>query len=156
MNKQGVVETEIACAAIDAYCKRHSLTPGNFFMEVFHQVLHRITREENTLLYFISNGRSELMLENFFGVLVKTLPVVETSFKGSMADIVEAMGQQINQTVKNDFYPFTKIVERHKLKAEIIFNYVVVFAVCSGFSASSGMFHVLPIIIASGILPAEQ
>ena len=123
--KQGVVETEISCVAIDAYCKRHSLTPGNFFMEVFHQVLHRITREENTLLYFISNGRSELMLENFFGVLVKTLPAVETSFKGSMADIVEAMGQQINQTVKNDFYPFTKIVERHKLKAEIIFNYVV-------------------------------
>lgn len=125
IQKQGVVETEIESAAIEAYCKRHSLTPGNFFLEVFHQVLHRITREENTLLYFISNGRSELMLENFFGVLVKTLPTVETSFKGTMSDIVGAMGQQINQTVKNDFYPFTKIVERHKLKAEIIFNYVV-------------------------------
>jgi acyl carrier protein len=59
--------------AIDKFCKQHALAPSSFFLTVFHHVLHRVTREERTLLYFISNGRSEVQLENFFGVFVKTV-----------------------------------------------------------------------------------
>ncbi len=122
---QGVSDIEIKAADIEAFCKRHNLPVSGFFLVVFHQVLHRLTREDNTLLYFISNGRSELLLDNFFGVLVKTLPSVMTDFKGSMVDAANKIKEQMQQTISNDFYPFTDLVNRHGLKAEILYNYFV-------------------------------
>ena len=123
--KQGVVDVYVTASDIDAFCKKHALPASSFFLTVFHQVLERITREENTLVYFISNGRSELLLDNFFGVLVKTLPSVCGQFKGQMAEVVRSLNTQMQETIRNDFYPFTKLVERHDLKAEILYNYFV-------------------------------
>ena len=123
--KQGVVDVYVTSNDIDAFCKKHALPTSSFFLTVFHQVLERITREENTLVYFISNGRSELLLDNFFGVLVKTLPSVCGQFKGQMAEVVRSLNTQMQETIRNDFYPFTKLVERHDLKAEILYNYFV-------------------------------
>lgn len=123
--RQGVVDVYIAAADIEAFCQRQALPTSSYFLAVFHQVLHRITREENTLIYFISNGRSELLLDNFFGVLVKTLPTVCNKFKGQMVEVVRELTQQMQDTIRNDFYPFTKLVERHGLKAEILYNYFV-------------------------------
>ena len=123
--KQGVVDVYVTSNDIDAFCKKHALPTSSFFLAVFHQVLERITREENTLVYFISNGRSELLLDNFFGVLVKTLPSVCGQFKGQMAEVVRSLNTQMQETIRNDFYPFTKLVERHDLKAEILYNYFV-------------------------------
>ena len=123
--KQGVVDVYVTSTDIDAFCKKQALPTSSFFLAVFHQVLERITREESTLVYFISNGRSELLLDNFFGVLVKTLPSACSQFKGQMADVVRGLNTQMQETIRNDFYPFTKLVERHDLKAEILYNYFV-------------------------------
>ena len=123
--RQGVVDVYIDAPDIDAFCQRQALPTSSFFLAVFHQVLHRITREENTLIYFISNGRSELLLDNFFGVLVKTLPTVCSQFKGQMSEVARELTHQMQETIRNDFYPFTKLVERHGLKAEILYNYFV-------------------------------
>ena len=111
--------------AIDQFCKRHALAPSSFFLTVFHHVLHRITRDERTLLYFISNGRSEVQLENFFGVFVKTMPTVVSDYASDIVTSVRTMHQQMLDTIAHDYYPFTKMVERHGLKAEILYNYFV-------------------------------
>lgn len=92
---------------------------------MFHHVLHRVTREERTLLYFISNGRSEVQLENFFGVFVKTMPTVVSDYSSDIVTSVRNMHQQMLDTIQHDYYPFTKMVERHGLKAEILYNYFV-------------------------------
>ena len=111
--------------AIDKFCKQHALAPSSFFLTVFHHVLHRVTREERTLLYFISNGRSEVQLENFFGVFVKTMPTVVSDYSSDIVTSVRNMHQQMLDTIQHDYYPFTKMVERHGLKAEILYNYFV-------------------------------
>ncbi|MCQ2303479.1 MAG: amino acid adenylation domain-containing protein [Bacteroidales bacterium] len=110
---------------IRSFCTKNAIAPSSFFLQVFHQVLHRVTREEQTLVYFISNGRSEMQLEHFFGVNVKTLPTVVSDFKSPVADSVKMLHKQMVETISNDFYPFTKMVERHGLKAEIMYNYMV-------------------------------
>ena len=123
--RQGVVDTYIEAHDVDEFCRKQALPTSSFFLTMFHQVLHRITREDNTLIYFISNGRSELLLDNFFGVLVKTLPSVCNKFRGQTAEIARSLNTQMQETIRNDFYPFTKLVERHDLKAEILYNYFV-------------------------------
>ena len=121
----GELFTDIEAAGIDAYCKKHSIPPSSFFLTVFHHVLHRVTRDDSTLVYFISNGRSELALNNFFGVLVKTLPTVVCNYQETMHQAAANLHRQMQEAIANDFYPFTKMVERHGLKAEILYNYFV-------------------------------
>ena len=119
------ITTDINASAINDYCKRHLLLPSSFFMTVLHTVLHRLTREDKTLIHFISNGRSELKLANFFGVFVKTLPSVCTDFKRPMAELVKAVNEQMRNTIDNDFYPFSEMVSRHDVNVNIIYNYFV-------------------------------
>lgn len=121
----GQFSEEIESKDIEAFCQKYSIAPSCFFLTVFHNVLHRVTREDNTLVYFISNGRSEIQFENFFGVLVKTMPTVFHDFNSDVASAAKAMHKQMLNTISYDFYPFTKMVERHGLKAEILYNYFV-------------------------------
>ena len=121
----GELREKIPAEAINRFCKQHALAPSSFFLTVFHHVLHRITRDESTLVYFISNGRSEVQLENFFGVFVKTMPTIVSNFNGDVVSSVKSMHQQMLNTIAHDYYPFTRMVERHGLKAEIIYNYFV-------------------------------
>lgn len=123
--KQDVEDIDIKSLEIEAFCKRHSLPVSSYFLTVFHQVLHRIVRDDNTLVCFISNGRSEMLLNNFFGVLVKTLPSVCGTFTGDMESLVRKVNDQMQDTIRNDFYPFADMVERYGLKAEIMYNYFV-------------------------------
>ncbi|MBQ0096736.1 MAG: AMP-binding protein, partial [Bacteroidales bacterium] len=116
---------DISAAPVDEFCKSHSVAPSSFFFTVLHNVLHRLTREENTLVYFISNGRSEVQLENFFGVFVKTLPTVVSRFDIPLEESVKALHSQMMDTIAHDYYPFTRISERYGLKVEILYDYFV-------------------------------
>lgn len=126
-HKQGMIDIHLEGTAINEYCKKYALLHNGFFMAVFNQVLHRMTREDDILTYFISNGRSELQLDDFFGVFVKTMPCVCSKWDGTMTDAVLMLNKQMQETIKNDFYPFSTMVERHGLSANIIFNYVANF-----------------------------
>ena len=121
----GVLEETIPSKDINDFCKANALAPSSFFLTVFHNVLHRITRDESTLVYFISNGRSEVQLENFFGVFVKTMPTVVSNYDCDIVSSVKQMHQQMLDTIAHDFYPFTRMTERYSLKAEILYNYFV-------------------------------
>ena len=119
------ITLDIDSDEINSYCKKNLLMPSSFFMSVFHAVLHRLTREDKTLIHFISNGRSELKLANFFGVFVKTLPSVCADFKRPMAEIVKAIDEQMRSTIDRDFYPFSEMVSRHDINVNILYNYFV-------------------------------
>lgn len=121
----GVLEETIPSKGINEFCKANAMAPSSFFLTVFHHVLHRITRDESTLVYFISNGRSEVQLENFFGVFVKTMPTVVSNYDCDIVSSVKQMHQQMLDTIAHDFYPFTRMTERYGLKAEILYNYFV-------------------------------
>lgn len=125
-NGYGEIRMEIdASDEIRSFCHRNAIAQSSFFLEVFHNVLHRITREDSTMIYFISNGKSEVQLENFFGVNVKTLPTVVSDFSKSVVESVKDLHRQMTDSISNDFYPFTKMVERHGLSANIIYNFMV-------------------------------
>ena len=97
-------------------------------MTALMQVLHRVTREENIMVTSINNGRSDSRLSNAFGMFVKTLPVVsKQSFSQSggltVADMAKSIQEQFRETQSKDFYPFTKMSERHQVHPEIMCVY---------------------------------
>lgn len=109
--------------AIKQCAQRLGVTESSFFMTALMQVLHRVTREHHVMITTISNGRSSAAMGNTMGMFVQTLPVVSHYGKGSIADTVKQMHQQMLTTIDNDKYPFTKIVEKYGVRPQIMLAY---------------------------------
>ena len=120
------VKTTIPAKAIDDFCAANGVTIGSYMQAAFAETARRLARVESPFYLTVSNGRaagSELM--SCVGMFVKTLPVVRpaTSANTTIADYVKAMHEELQQTYAQDFYPYTRLVERHALRAEAMFVY---------------------------------
>ncbi|MDE6447545.1 MAG: AMP-binding protein, partial [Muribaculaceae bacterium] len=119
---------EVDAAAIDSFCSRHALTPSNFFLALFMQTLHRLTRNEKVVITTVNNGRNDVRLMDDVGMFVKTLPVVSAVSPAQAAELSPAamalaLQEQFNTTRGFDFYPFTEMVRRFDLRPEIMYVY---------------------------------
>jgi amino acid adenylation domain-containing protein/non-ribosomal peptide synthase protein (TIGR01720 family) len=125
----GIAYVDIDAAGIDEFCKQHGFTQGNYFLTMFLHLLHNVTREERVMITSINNGRGDATLLDVMGMFVKTVPVAASwtadSGKRTVRQAVEEVQQQFQQTQAFDFYPFTRMVERHKVRAEIMYEYQV-------------------------------
>jgi amino acid adenylation domain-containing protein len=131
------VSVTVPAAAIDAFCAANGVTAGSFMQAAFAETMSRLTREQNSLYLTISNGRgASAELISAVGMFVKTLPVVrpnvkrgEQTYDGQRfrdiktVDYVKAMHEQLRQSYSQDFYPYTRLVERHGIRAEMMFVY---------------------------------
>ena len=92
-------------------------------------LLHRVSREENVMITPINNGRADYRMQDIFGMFVKTLPIVTTvnpktpDTKQTVVDAVRQMQEQFFDAQERDFYPFTRMVERHGVEALICYAY---------------------------------
>ena len=114
----------VAGEAIRAFCRRQGITPSSFFTTVMTQVLHRITREKKLLITTVSNGRSSAAMADTAGMFVQTLPVVsEQQPEQTAAAAAQAMHAQMLAAVEREKYPFTQMVERCGIQANILIAY---------------------------------
>ena len=115
---------------IEMFCRNNQVTGSNYFLTAFLQVLHRLTREENIIITTINNGRSSAEMLGITGMFVKTMPVAssydfEALLKTDYVTLVRQTQEQMNETFARDFYPLTRIVERHAVRPNIMFEYQV-------------------------------
>lgn len=122
-----IINTYLSAAPISTFCKQHNLTENSFYATLFMQALHRVTREEEVLITTIHHGRTDMRMVDTWGMFVKTQPVcstfTEADFKTSVSDAVSVVQKQIFETQRRDIYSFTKMVERHNVRPEIMFVY---------------------------------
>lgn len=115
--------------AINEFCRLNQLTPSNYFLTSFIQVLHRVTREETIVITTVSNGRNDnLKSQSVVGMFVKTLVACSTCTPQVMttttfAQAAKAMQMQSQKVQSYDFYPFTEISSRHQMRAEMMYVY---------------------------------
>lgn len=111
---------------IDAFCSSHGFTQANYFLTMFLHLMHEVSREETVLITTINNGRYDISEFETVGMFVKTLPVVSrTGDDDGVVETVEAVQKQFMRTVAMDYYPLSRIVEKHPLRSEILFEYQV-------------------------------
>lgn len=120
-----VLNTYLPADEIGSYCRQHNLTENSYYLTLFMQALHRITREEEVLITTIHHGRTDMRMADTFGMFVKTQPVcstfTEADFKTPVEKAVTTIQKQVFETQRRDIYSFTKMVERHNVRAEIMF-----------------------------------
>ncbi|MBR3292432.1 MAG: amino acid adenylation domain-containing protein [Bacteroidales bacterium] len=120
------LETRIPSASIDAFCQVNGVTAGSFMQAAFTEAMSRLTRERGGLHLTLSSGRGaspELM--SSVGMFVKTLPVVRptTGEGATTAEFVKSVDAQLRQSYAHESYPYTRFVERHGVRAEVMFVY---------------------------------
>ncbi|MBR4898272.1 MAG: amino acid adenylation domain-containing protein [Prevotella sp.] len=109
---------------VSAYCRRHNLTENSFFMAVTSLLLQRITRQDHVIFTSISNGRTNVRMQDIIGMFVQTLPVVSTDGKGNFAELASDIQNQYFKTQSYcGVYPYTRLVERFPANPEIMFAY---------------------------------
>ena len=121
-----VTTLDIFGEKINAFCQKEGITPSNYFLSAFSLVLHRATHEDSVFLVTVNNGRDDLRLTDTVGMFVKTLPVMSNMTEGDVhpvATFLHTMQEQQFDTQSYDFYPFTKMVERHGVHPEIMYVY---------------------------------
>lgn len=125
--KAAIVETQIPQEQILNFCKMNDVTVGSYFQAVFAETLSRLTRETNPLYVTINNGRSaNVELLHSVGMYVKTLPVALTSKLAEKRNVLEYAKEihaQLQNSYANDIYPYTKMVEKYGIRAEILYIY---------------------------------
>ena len=124
---EGKTEVAIPAAGIDAFCAKAGVTIGSYMQAAFAETMHRLTREDYPLFVTINNGRSAgVELQSCVGMFVKTLPVVRPTMDSDNPTVeafVKAMHQQLQQSYSHDYYPYTKLVERHSIHLGVMFVY---------------------------------
>nr|MCR4746733.1 AMP-binding protein [Lachnospiraceae bacterium] len=120
-----MIEEAIDMSKIDRFCEINKVTPFSFLNAAFAETLSRITREEKPMYLTVSNGREvDPRLSSSVGMFVKTLPVVYTALKEQdIAKYADEMRRQLNNTISNNFYPYTSMVEKFGVKGEIMFDF---------------------------------
>ena len=121
------IEISVPSQNIDTFCAVNDITVNSYMHAAFAIFVKRLNKDENPLYLTISNGRDTgAYLQQCIGMFVKTLPVVITSelVQGlSTADFVKEVHQQLQKSYSMDYYPYTHIVERHHVNAELMFIY---------------------------------
>ena len=118
------IDIQVDNTVIDEFCKNHGITPNNLFLGALSYTLHRYTNEADIAITTISNGRGDNRLSTVLGMFVKTLPVVSTiKTEEQILDFIRGTQQNLFDTMENELYPFTKMVEKYKLVPEISFAY---------------------------------
>ncbi len=121
--EMGRLRLRIPSEDIKKFCAAGGVTPSNYLLSSFLQLLHRIVREETVQITTVTNGRSDLRLLNSTGMFVKTLPVVSRCKNPGVSplEFVRDIQQQFITSTDYDFYPFTSLVERNGVRPEIMY-----------------------------------
>ena len=119
------VEVSLPRQEIDTFCAVNGVTVNSYMHAAFAIVVKRLFKEKNPLYLTISSGRdSGTELQRSIGMFVKTLPIVITSEmvkSQTNAEYVQEVHKRLQKFYSMDYYPYTKIVEKYRINAELMF-----------------------------------
>ena len=114
--------SEFSVQDVKAFCKKHGITENVFFISAFGITLGKYNFRRDAVFTTIYHGRNDSRLSDTVGMLVKTLPVY-CDFSGSTADCLNAVQQQLINSMNNDIYPFSQISHEFNIKADAMVIY---------------------------------
>ena len=114
--------SEFSVQDVKAFCKKHGITENVFFISAFGITLGKYNFRKDAVFTTIYHGRNDSRLSDTVGMLVKTLPVY-CDFSGSTKDCLNAVQQQLINSMNNDIYPFSQISHEFNIKADAMVIY---------------------------------
>lgn len=111
---------------VKKFCGEHGITPAHLFLAAVFYTVSRFTNSRNAYISTISNGRSNLKLDNSFGMFVNTLPLgIELEQDHTALELVKRSREIFNGAIDHEQYPFAKIASEHHYSPDIFYAYQI-------------------------------
>ncbi len=95
---------------VEAFCKENGYTPAGLYFAATAYAVSRWTGKDTAALSTVSSGRSDLRLQNSFGMFVRTLPLVLTRQKEqSVRAYITAAQESLRGSMLHEQYPYAQI-----------------------------------------------
>ncbi len=112
-------------AAAERLAKAASVTPAGATLAAVFYTLGRFANADELCITTISNGRSNLKTANTMGMFVNTLALSTKIDSRDVLTFVRETGENFEQTLAHENYPFAQIAADYDLTAEIMYAYQI-------------------------------
>ena len=119
----GRVERVLPAAAITEFCKANGVSPSDYLLTAFTELLKRIGRSEDVLVNFVSAGRTEPEIQNAIGMFVKTLPVRGIKGIETFGEAVKKLHLDVLDILDRSRVSYARLCEKFGVRPEILFVY---------------------------------
>ena len=110
-------------AAVEQFCREHPVTPAHLTLAATLLVFARFTGNEDLYISTVSSGRSNIRIQNTFGMFVNTLPFAAKLTDGSVIDFIKDVSQRFDEAMQHEQYPFARIAADYGYTPELAFAY---------------------------------
>ncbi len=110
-------------ATAEKYASQLGVTPAAVLLSAVYYSLARFADTDDVCITTISNGRSNLRVNNTMGMFVNTLALTTKIANQTVEDFIKENADAFEQTLAHEDYPFARIAADYDLKAEIMFAY---------------------------------
>ena len=107
----------------EKYAAQLGVTPAAVLLSAVYYALARFAGTEQVCITTISNGRSNLRVNNTMGMFVNTLALTAKIASQTVEEFIQENAQNFEQTLSHEDYPFARVSADYDLKAEIMFAY---------------------------------
>lgn len=107
----------------EKYAAQLGVTPAAVLLSAVYYSLARFAGTDEVCITTISNGRSNLRVNNTMGMFVNTLALTTKIANQTVEEFVRENAQAFEQTLAHEDYPFARVAADYDLKAEIMFAY---------------------------------
>ena len=107
----------------EKYATQLGVTPAAVLLSAVYYSLARFAGTDEVCITTISNGRSNLRVNNTMGMFVNTLALTTKIANPTVEEFVRENAQSFEQTLAHEDYPFARVAADYDLKAEIMFAY---------------------------------
>ena len=113
----------IKSAAIVARAADLGVTPSDYFLTAFTELLRRVGRDERTLINFVTAGRSDPRTSAAVGMFVRTLPIRGIAEAATFEEAVRGMKAQVLDLIEHERCSYVRLSEKFGVRPEIIFAF---------------------------------
>ena len=107
----------------EKFAAQLGVTPAAVLLSAVYYSLARFAGTDDVCITTISNGRSNLRVNNTMGMFVNTLALTTKIANQTVEEFIKENAQTFEQTLAHEDYPFARIAADYDLKAEIMFAY---------------------------------
>ena len=109
--------------AVEQFCREHPVTPAHLTLAATLLVFARFTGNEELFISTVSSGRSNIHIQNTFGMFVNTLPLAAKLTDGSVMDFIKDVSERFDEAMRHEQYPFARIASDYGYTPELAFAY---------------------------------
>ena len=107
----------------EKYAAQLGVTPAAVLLSAVYYSLARFAGTDDVCITTISNGRSNLRVNNTMGMFVNTLALTTKIANQTVEEFIKENAHAFECTLAHEDYPFARIAADYDLKAEIMFAY---------------------------------